>query len=62
MDSWAMDSVIPMRAFETQGESKDRRGCMRQFRAAWDHFAAEGDNLAEFLNAKRKRRRCTISM
>jgi hypothetical protein len=28
---------------------------MRQFRAAWDRFAADEANLVEFLNAKRKR-------
>jgi len=35
------------------GEGKDRRDCMRQFRAAWDRFAADEANLTEFLNAKR---------
>jgi hypothetical protein len=29
---------------------------MRQFRAAWDRFAADEAYLVEFLNAKRKRR------
>jgi hypothetical protein len=29
---------------------------MRQFKAAWDRFAAGEANLVEFLNAKRKRR------
>jgi hypothetical protein len=29
---------------------------MRQFRAAWDRFAADEANLIEFLNAKRRRR------
>jgi len=53
---WGMDTVIPMRTRETQGEGKDRRDCMRQFRAAWDRFAADEANLVEFLNAKRKRR------
>ena len=54
--SWGIDTVIPMRTFETQGEGKDRRDCMRQFRAARDRFAADEANLTEFLNAKRKRR------
>src|SRR5215472_7796004 len=53
---WGIDTVIPMRVLETQGKGKDRRDCMRQFRAAWDHFAADEANLTEFLNAKRKRR------
>ena len=53
---WGIDTVIPMRVLETQGKGKDRRDCMRQFRAAWDRFAADEANLVEFLNAKRKRR------
>ena len=45
-----------MRAWETQGEGKDRSDCMTRFRAAWDCFAADKANLVEFLNVKRKRR------
>jgi hypothetical protein len=45
-----------MRAHETQGEGKNRRDCMKQFKAAWERFAADEANLVEFLNAKRKRR------
>jgi hypothetical protein len=29
---------------------------MKQFKAAWERFAADEANLVEFLNAKRKRR------
>ena len=47
--------MIPMRVLETQGKGKNRRDCMRQFRAAWD-LAADEANLTEFLNAKRGRR------
>ena len=54
--TWGIDTVIPMRTQETQGEGKDRSDCMRRFRAAWDHFAADEANLLEFLNAKRGRR------
>jgi len=28
----------------------------RQFKAAWERFAADEANLTEFLNAKRRRR------
>jgi len=28
---------------------------MRQFKAAWERFAADEANLTEFLNAKRRR-------
>jgi hypothetical protein len=45
-----------MRVVETQGDGKDRRDCTRKFRAALDRFAADEGNLAESLNAKRKRR------
>jgi hypothetical protein len=45
-----------MRTQETQGEGKDRRDPMRQFKVAWERFAADEANLVEFLNAKRKRR------
>ena len=45
-----------MRAQETQGEGKDRRDPMRQFKADWEQFAADEANLTKFLNAKRKRR------
>ena len=53
--AWAIDTVIPMRADDAQGEGRDRRDCMRQFKAAWERFAADEANLIEFLNAKRKR-------
>ena len=53
---WGIDTVIPMRTHQTQGKGKDRRDCMRQFRAAWDRFAADEANLTEFLNAMRGRR------
>ena len=42
-----------MRGLEMQGEGRE---CMRQFKAAWERFAADEANLVEFLNAKRKRR------
>jgi len=29
---------------------------MKQFKAAWEQFAADEANLAEFLNAKHRRR------
>ena len=53
--AWGIDTVIPMRALETQGEGRDRRDCMKQFKAAWERFADEEANLIEFLNAKRRR-------
>jgi hypothetical protein len=34
--SWGIYTVIP----GDQGEGKDRRDCMRLFRATWDRFAA----------------------
>ena len=53
--AWSIDTVIPMRALETQGRGRDRRDCMNQFKAAWERFAADEANLTEFLDMKRKR-------
>jgi hypothetical protein len=52
---WGIDTAIPMRVPETQRKGKDRRDCVRQFRAAWERFADDEANLIEFLNMKRKR-------
>ena len=38
---WGIDTVIPMGAFEAQGEGKDRRDRMRQLKAAWERFAGD---------------------
>lgn len=51
---WGIDTVIPMRAMETSGTGKDRKDCMRQFKAAWERFSADEASLAEFLEAKRR--------
>ena len=53
--SWGIDTVIPVRSFETEGWGRNRKDCMRQFKAAWDRFAADEASLTEFLSAKRKR-------
>ena len=45
-----------MRDLEAQGEGEDRSDCMKQFKAAWERFAANEVDLTEFLNMKRKRR------
>ena len=45
-----------MRSFESEGQGRDHQDCMRQFKAAWERFAADEANLTEFLNMKRKRR------
>jgi hypothetical protein len=54
---WGIDSVIPMRELETEGSGKDRKDCMRQFRAAWNRFSADPARLTEFFEMKRKRLR-----
>jgi hypothetical protein len=43
-------------SFETEGQGARPQELLRQFRAAWDRFAADEANLTEFLNAKRRRR------
>jgi hypothetical protein len=52
----SIDTVIPMRAFETSGRGKDRADCMRQFKEAWARFCLDEGNLTEFMAAKRRRR------
>ena len=54
---WAIDTVIPMRAFETSGRGKDRTDCMQLFKAARERFAANDANLIMFLAEKRRPRR-----
>jgi hypothetical protein len=34
-----LGGCIPMRVLETQEKGKNRRDCMRQFKAAWEWFA-----------------------
>lgn len=57
--TWGIDTVIPMRATQTEGRGADRRDCMKQFRAAWERFSADAANLAEFLDAKRRAKRAS---
>src|SRR6516164_8806497 len=54
---WAIDTVIPMRAHQTQCRGGDRADCMRKFRQAWARFAADEANLTMFLAEKRRARR-----
>jgi hypothetical protein len=53
---WGIDTVVPMRDLESEGQGKDRADCMQRFKAAWSHFAADEARLAEFITAKRRRR------
>jgi len=53
--AWGIDNVIPMREVDTQGTGKDRKDCMKQFRAAWDVFISDPARLTEFIQAKQKR-------
>jgi hypothetical protein len=54
--TWGIDTVIPMRAAQTEGRGTDRRDCMRKFRAAWDELTKDRGWLDEFLAAKRRRK------
>jgi hypothetical protein len=38
---WGIDTVIPMREFEDEGQRKDRADCMKRFKAAWTKFASD---------------------
>ena len=42
---WGIDTAVPMRDVEAEGTGKDRRDCMRQFRAAWVRFSADQARL-----------------
>ena len=39
-----------MKEAEAQGRGKDRKDCMRQFRAAWDKFSADPSRLVDFCD------------
>lgn len=39
--AWEIDAVIPVRSFEIEGQGRDRRDCIRQFKAPWERFAAD---------------------
>ena len=54
--AWPIDTTIRVRNTDAKGVGKDRKVCMRQFRAARDRFSADPGRLTEFLQAKRKRR------
>lgn len=54
---WGIDTVVPMRDVESEGNGKDRVDCMKQFKAAWEKFAADPARLVEFLAEKRRARR-----
>jgi hypothetical protein len=53
--NWGIDTVIPMRELEDEGQGKDRADCMKRFKAAWTKFASDEARLTEFLVAKRTR-------
>lgn len=52
--TWGIDTVLPLRAHQSEGRGADRGDCMKQFRAAWDRHCAEAGWLEEFLAAKRR--------
>lgn len=54
---WGIDTVIPMREQESEGQGRDRKDCERLFKAAWQKFAVDPARLTEFLQAKRRARR-----
>lgn len=55
--TWGIDTVIPLRAMETEGRGSDRRDCMVKFRAAWEKLATDHGRFLEFMDAKRRARR-----
>jgi hypothetical protein len=55
--TWAIDTVIPLRAHISQGRGTDRRDCMTRFKKAWQDHCREPGWLEEFLAMKRRARR-----
>jgi hypothetical protein len=45
-----------MREADQTGFGADRKDCMKRFEAAWERFASDPSNLAEFMRYKRQRR------
>jgi len=54
---WGIDTVVPMRDFESQGSGQDRADCMKQFKAAWERFSSDPARLVEFIAGKHRIRR-----
>lgn len=52
--TWGIDTVIPMRELESDGEGRDRKDCMKQFKAAWLRLCEDEGRLEEFLAMKRR--------
>jgi hypothetical protein len=52
--TWGIDTVIPMREQESEGQGKNCKDCMRLFKVAWQSFAGDPARLTEFLEAKRR--------
>lgn len=44
---WGIDTVVPMRELESEGEGKDRNDCMRLFKAAWERFCSDPARFVE---------------
>jgi hypothetical protein len=53
---WGIDTVVPVRETESEGEGQDRNDCMRQFEAAWDRFRSDPARFVEFMRMKRQHR------
>lgn len=54
---WGIDTVVPMRDVESEGDGCDRADCMKQFKAAWTRFSSDPARLVEFIAEKRRMRR-----
>lgn len=55
--TWGIDTVVPMRAHQSEGRGADRKDCMARFKAAWEQHCGEAGWLDEFLAMKRRARR-----
>jgi len=55
--TWGIDTVIPMRSHQQEGFGEDLADCKKQFKAAWQKFAADKSNEVEFIRTKLAARR-----
>jgi hypothetical protein len=54
--TWGIDTVVPLRAHQSEGHGIDLKQCTTSFRAAWEFHCEEDGWLDDFLAMKRQRR------
>jgi hypothetical protein len=52
--TWSIDTVMPLRDYQSQGRGADRKACMVAFRTAWENHCRQPGWREEFLAIKRR--------